>query len=174
MSSTKRFNESLKYGQLGESRIAEWLKKQHYSVLPVYDIQINTGKGPQLFTPTENLIAPDMLAYRGSKVLWFEAKRKAAFAWHRMSQAWTTGIDLKYYQHYCKVADKSPFKVWLLFLQEGGQAKDSPQTSPSGLYGNSLEYLRKHESHRHTNWGKHGMVYWDIISLKKIAALNEL
>ena len=174
MPSTSEFTGSLKYGQLGESKIANWLKKYKYNILPIYDVQINTGKGPQLFTPTEDLIAPDMLVYRGTKVIWFEAKRKGAFAWHRISQSWTTGIDLKHYKHYCKVADTSPFPVWLLFLQEGGQAKDSPPNSPSGLYGNNLSYLREHENHRHMNWGKHGMVYWDIGALKKIASLHEL
>ena len=115
-----------------------------------------------------------MQIYRGKKVLWVEAKRKTAFACHRISQSWTTGIDLRHYKDYCKIDIESPFHVYILFLQEGGQAKDSPPNSPSGLYGNWLSYLKKNEHHRHKNWGNSGMVYWNLDSLKKLAALEEL
>jgi len=168
------FSKSLKYGQIGEGRIANWLRGKGYSVLPVYDVQINSGKGPQLFTPTESLVAPDMQIYREKDVLWVEAKRKTAFAWHRITRSWTTGIDLRHYKDYCKIDTESPFRVYMLFLHGGGQAKDSPPNSPSGLYGNWLSYLREHEHHRHMNWGKSGMVYWGLDALRKIAALKAL
>lgn len=48
------------------------------------------------------------------------------------------------------------------------QAKDSPP-SPSGLYGGDLSKLIACEHHRHSNWGKSGMVYWEIGSLTKLA-----
>ena len=58
--------------------------------------------------------------------------------------------------------------VWLLFLQQGGKAKDST-ISPSGLYGNDLSVLMSSENHRSDKWGNGGMVYWAIDSLLKIA-----
>lgn len=163
------FAQSLEYGVAGESAIARWLRHCGYSVLPVYEKIIDTGKGPQLYAPNTRLIAPDLLVFRGERVRWIEAKHKTAFSWHRKTERWVTGIDLRHYRDYCEVDDTSPWPVWLLFLHDGGQAKDSPPDSPSGLFGNALTYLREHENHRHENWGSGGMVYWAIGDLKLMA-----
>ena len=168
------FQENLQVGRTGESLISKWLRKRNYHVLPVYEIEIQSGKGPRLFSPGRELIAPDMLAFDGVHTLWIEAKHKTAFSWHRLTQCWTTGIDVRHYQDYCEVDQITPFDVWLLFLQRGGQAKDSPERSPSGLFANSLQHLRLHENHRSNNWGKTGMVYWSINELKLIATLETL
>jgi len=168
------FQEQLQKGQVGESYIAQWLLSRNFNVLPVYEVEENTGKGPRLFSPKEKLIAPDMLAFNDGKTLWIEAKHKEAFSMHRKTGRWVTGIDIRHYEDYCKVADTTPYKVWLLFLQRGGHAKDSPESSPSGLYGNELGRLRQHENHRHGNWGSSGMVYWAIESLKKLASLEAI
>lgn len=166
------FRQSLTFGQAGESDIARWLKQNGYSILPVYEKILDTGKGPQLFLPDGCLIAPDMLVFKGNdKTLWIEAKHKTAFTWHRNTKRWTTGIDLRHYEDYLKVDDFSPWPVWLLFLHRGGQAKDSPPDSPAGLFGNKLEILRKCENHRHDGWAN-GMVYWGIENLKKLASLE--
>jgi len=168
------FQTNLAVGKMGESRIANWMKKRGWCILPIYDIEINTGKGPQLFMPDKNIIAPDMLMFKPNYTFWIEAKTKTAFSWHRLTEQWVTGIDLCHYLDYCIVDDETPFPVWLLFLHEGGQAKDSPPNSPAGLFGNKLDYLRQNENHRHDNWGHSGMVYWSIKHLLKIAELADL
>lgn len=168
------FDSQLKYGQAGESAIAMWLRKNGATVLPVYEKILDTGKGPQLFTPSAKLIAPDMLIYNGDEVLWIEAKHKTAFTWHRRTGRWVTGIDMRHYEDYCAVDSLSPWPVWLLFLHRGGQAKDSPANSPSGLFGAPLKELRRRENHRHDNWGKSGMVYWAINTLRLLASLKEV
>lgn len=169
MSVALDFETRLEYGQLGESAIARWFKGRGFNVLPVYDVEINTGKGPRLFTPNFQLIAPDMLVFKSDGCYWIEAKHKTAFTWHRITQRWVTGIDLRHYADYCQIDDDTPFPVWLMFLHEGGQAKDSPANSPAGLFGNTLKFLRDNENHRSNNFGKGGMVYWSIDKLKKIA-----
>lgn len=161
------FKANLQYGQVGESRIAEWLKSRGNSIMPVYEIEKQTGKGPRLFTPDRQLVAPDMFVFKGSDAFWIEAKHKTAFTWHRLTGRWVTGIDLRHYADYCIIDDYSPFPVWLMFLHDGGHAKDSPVDSPCGLFGNKLRYLRKNENHRHRNWGTSGMVYWAINTLRK-------
>ncbi|MDY0292920.1 MAG: hypothetical protein RBR02_11370 [Desulfuromonadaceae bacterium] len=168
------FAETLEYGLAGESAIAGWLKSHGYTILPVYEKIFDSGKGPQLYTPEDALIAPDLLVYRGNRVLWIEAKRKTAFSWHRLTRRWVTGIDLRHYEDYCRVADCAPWPVWLLFLHEGGQAKDSPPNSPAGLFGETLAYLRGHENHRHENWGVGGMVYWAVEHLRQLAGLSDV
>jgi len=168
------FSRQLSIGKVGESRIAQWMNGRGWSVLPVYEIEINTGKGPRLFAPQAQLIAPDMFVFNGQDAYWLEAKYKTAFSWHRITSRWVTGIDLKHYHDYCIIDDSAQFPVWLMFLQCGEQAKDSPAVSPSGLYGNTLSYLRQNENHRHQNWGRGGMVYWSIEHLKKLAGITEL
>lgn len=167
-----QFSRQLKVGQMGESAIALWLRGRGWAVLPVYDVEIETGKGPRLFAPTGQLIAPDMLVYRANEVLWIEAKHKTAFSWHRISGQWVTGIDLRHYAHYCEIEDLSPWPVWLIFLHRGGQAKDSPP-SPSGLFGNRLCVLRKSENHRSEKYGRGGMVYWAMTALRQLGNVRE-
>lgn len=167
------FDTQLRYGQAGESAIALWLRKRGFAVMPVYEKILDTGKGPQLFMPEIKLIAPDMLAYKGGNALWIEAKHKTAFSWHRRTNRWVTGIDLRHYEDYCAVGELSPWPVWLLFLHRGGQAKDSPAGSPAGLFGNTLKNLRCCENHRHDNWGRSGMVYWAKDNLRLLATLDE-
>ena len=168
------FQESLHCGAIGESLIARWLNWRGWHVLPVYEVEAQSGKGPRLFAKDRQLIAPDMLVLKGDTVLWIEAKHKDAFSWHRNTQQWTTGIDLRHYVDYCEVNDSTQRDVWLLFLHRGGQAKDSPPDSPSGLFGQSLLALRCRESHRHSNWGNSGMVYWGKDSLIKLASLEDV
>lgn len=169
------FAEKLNCGQVGESLIANWLRDRGWSVLPVYEKEIDSGKGPRLFTPGENLIAPDMMAFRIGRedAYWVEAKHKTAFSLYRKTGCWTTGIDLVHYRHYCELDDTYTLPVWLLFLHLGGQAKDSPADSPSGLFGREIAKLRKCESHRSDRWGSGGMVYWARESLIQLANLCE-
>jgi len=169
------FQNNLDYGKAGESAIARWFQQHGFTVLPVYEKVIHEGKGPQLYMADSTLIAPDLLVFSSTKrTYWIEAKHKRAFTWHRITSRWVTGIDLRHYEDYCRVDDETPWRVWLLFLHDGGQAKDSPPDSPAGLFGNELSYLRLHENHRHKNWGRSGMVYWAIDSLKKLATLDNI
>lgn len=176
------FQQTLQFGKIGEGYIAGWLRGKGFNVLPVYEKEINEGKGPTLFSVDSALIAPDLLVFKGigstecGKTLWIEAKTKNAFTWHRCTQRFVTGIDLRHYHDYLSIASLSPWPVWLLFLQLQGTAKDTPQDmkSPTGLFGNKLDYLSQHENHRHDNWGKGGMVYWAHETLKLIAPLDEV
>lgn len=167
------FKQSLNYGLAGETLIARWFQRRGWTVLPVYEKVMDTGKGPTLFLPDRKLIAPDMFVFNSQKAWWIEAKHKTGFSWNRTSQRWVTGIDLNHYMDYLLVEDLTPWPVWLLFLQRGGQAKDSP-ISPSGLFGNALDYLRNHESHRSQKYGSYGMVYWSIDVLKKMSDIKDI
>jgi hypothetical protein len=166
------FAHDLQRGRAGESAIAAYLRRRGFAILPAYEI-IMERKAPALFPalPAAPLIAPDMLAWRDGNALWIEAKHKEAFAWHRNSGTWVTGIDLRVYADYQRVQACSPWPVWLLFLHRGGQAKDSPPNSPAGLFGNRLDMLTQCEHHRSDRWGSSGMVYWAHASLTLIASL---
>lgn len=151
--------------------------------MPVYEKILDTGKGPQVYTPEQSLVAPDILAFRGDGTLWIEAKTKTVFSWYGIGKRWVTGIDLHHYRQYLKVAEVSPWPVWLLFLHTSSvtDSRDvskwgAPQTCPVGLFGGKLSYLSvpTNISHEHENWGKTGMIYWSHKTLTKIASLEDV
>lgn len=168
MGSFANFESALSYGKIGETIIANYFKEKGFAILPIYEKEISEGKGPSLFFPDQEIIATDMFVFSKEKAYWIEAKHKHAFSWHRKTKKWVTGIDINHYENYIKVMKKTIWPVWLIFYHEGGQAKDSPPESPSGMYGNDLKILKDNENHRHLNWGSHGMVYWAIENLIKI------
>lgn len=172
------FAEALKRGQLGEGVIANWIKVRGNSVLPVYEKQIDTGKGPQFFTPDGAFVAPDMFVM--PSMHWVEAKNKSVFTWHRITRRWVTGIDLHHYAEYQRVAEISRRPVWLLFLHTSNvpDRRDldmgCPTECPVGLFGASLKFLIRNENHRHHNHGRYGMVYWAHGTLSLMATVDEL
>lgn len=151
--------------------------RRGYAVLPVYEKEQGDFKGPVLFTASKSQkVAPDMLVFKKNKTIWIEAKHKSAFAWHRLSKQWTTGIDKHHFNDYLSIAELSDIPVWLLFLHQNGTAKDTPNgfVSPTGLFGGDIFYLKNNIDHEHANWGKHGMIYWSHNVLKKIAPLDDV
>lgn len=168
------FSQALKVGQMGESLIASWLRSRCWHVLPVYETEINTGKGPRLFAATCELIVPDMFVFNGARARWVEAKHKTAFTWYRKKQVWQTGIDRHHFHQYRRVAAIGAWPVWLMFLHRGGQAKDSPPNSPSGLFAGEIEYLASCIDHEDDSASRTGMVYWNYDALKCLASLDEV
>lgn len=175
------FQKQLAFGQIAESQIAKWIISRGGIVLPIYDVEYDTGKGPRLFAENETWIAPDLLIInKALETLWIEAKHKTVFTWHRNTGRWTTGIDLHHYTNYLRVAEKTPWPVWLLFLhcQETPDSKDRkwdcPATCPVGLFGETIDSLSQNENHRHKNWGRYGMVYWAHDNLKLLASIEEV
>lgn len=172
------FQQQLKTGKIGESLISKWLNRKGFNCMPVYEKEVSEGKGPTLFCASGNqLVLPDILAFRNSEIYWIEAKHKSAFTWHRKTGRWVTGIDLRHYGEYLSVQKLNPnWPVWLFFLHRNGTAKDTPEgmVSPSGLFGHTLSFLSANENHRHANWGRSGMVYWAVETLKPIATIEEV
>ncbi len=179
MALAKTFAEQLAFGQIAESAIARWLRRAYgCSVLPVYETELDTGKGPRFFTPDEEIVAPDMLVLKNGRVFWIEAKHKDVFSWHRLTRRWVTGIDLHHYHQYLRIAEGFPYPVFLLFLHRRDEAADrrpdEPWPCPTGLFGQELRWLSRRENHRSAQWGRHGMVYWAHDTLRRFATLDEV
>lgn len=177
------FAEKLAFGKIAESHIAMWLRKRcKYAVLPVYEKEINEGKGPQLYLPDDSLIAPDMVAIRGDEIKWIEAKHKTVFSWHRKTERWVTGIDIHHYEHYLTVNRKINWPIYLMFFHRQAEPNHrdidfgSPQLCPTGLFCGCLDILSENENHRARadQWGKGGMVYWAHEILMKLADYDEV
>ena len=173
------FAETLRRGQIGEGRIAQWAIARGYNVLPVYDVEIDSGKGPRLYTTDGQLIALDLFVFHPDNHVaqWIEAKTKSVFSWYRKTQQWVTGIDIRHYEDYLQVAERSPWPVWLLFLHtddHSDKRPDEPWPCPTGLFGQRIDRLKDCENHRDDRWGRSGMVYWAHEDLKLLATLDEV
>lgn len=186
----RQFEESLQIGKVAEGLIAAWLQARGSAILPAYEIEKSTGKGPQLFSVEGDFVLPDMLAFSHKGLCWIEAKHKSVFTWHRISGKWTTGIDLRHYGEYFQVLQRTHLPVWLMFYHREStpDQRDTqygcPKECPTGLYGGALASLVIAESHRvpaknsdrigMLGHGYSGMVYWADDKLKLLATRSEV
>src|SRR5215471_18319828 len=109
------FEDSFARGKLAEGRIAQWLRRRGCTIIPAYDIEIHAGKGPQVFTPDQALVAPDLLILKDKQPRWIEAKSKTVFSWdrsHGWEPCWVTGIDLHHYEQYQAIEKHFNWDVW--------------------------------------------------------------
>ncbi len=172
------FQRRLAFGQIAETAIAQWIMRvRGGQVLPIYDIEYETGKGPRIFSADGDLVAPDLLVFSRGKLHWIEAKHKSVFSWYRKKQRWETGIDLRHYHQYLKVRESFSLPVWLLFLHRifmpspiDRKYPDCPESCPVGLYGNDLDVLQT-KAREDLRWAR-GMVYWGINDIKLLATLD--
>lgn len=175
------FDEKLRQGRLGESLIARWLMRRGFSVLPAYEVERGNGKGPRIFSMAGELVSPDLFVFKqgDGKVLWVEAKSKAAFTWHRISHSYQDGIDVRHWNDYSALRRRIDWPLWLLFLHGPGHvAKDNPPSMipPTGLFGGEITRLATCIDHRSDRWGSGGMVYWrceDLMAAGKPLATYE-
>lgn len=179
------FTDQLAFGQIGEGYIAKWLRGRGWNVLPVYEKEIDTGKGPRLFmsefSARPELIAPDLLAIKGGSFVWVEAKRKTRFSWYGKGKYWVTGIDHRHYVDYIQVQEELGVDVWLMLLhtesatwQTDIDKRNAPETCPVGLYGRTIKKLMLCISHDSEKYGPTGMVYWRDTDLIKLAELADV
>ena len=175
------FESALSFGKTGEGFLAHYLIRSGFSVLPVYEIEQGQFKGPSVYTSAGNFVAPDMMAFsscadfEGETCFFVEAKTKSAFTLHRKTGRFVTGISKRHFEDYIQVQSRSPFTIWIMFLQlNGGCAKDSPQ-GPTGLYGATVSRLMRNVNHE---WiaprDRDSMVYWAAESLSYFASLDDV
>ena len=179
--SNEAFQKKLAYGQAAETKIARWLLRKNAIILPVYDVEYDSGKGPRVFCKAAEYVAPDLFCWAKGQAFWIEAKHKQVFTRYRIRSLWETGIDLRHYENYCLLRDRIELPVWLFFLHESdvpspedAKYPDCPPTCPTGLFGREINFLRENESHR-SNKHANGMVYWAHDDLKPpYATLEQL
>lgn len=184
------FDRRLETGRVAEGLIAQWLMSKGNAVMPAYQIEQHTGKGPQLFCFDRELVAPDMLVFNHRGITWVESKHKSVFSWHYKTKRWTTGIDLRHYGEYLRVTQKTKLPVWLLFFHReetptiDDRKRGCPTQCPTGLFGAELFSLVEIENHRALPFdpsrtgmvghGRSGMVYWSADDLRRLATKDEV
>ncbi len=178
------FRNLLSFGQIGESLIARFLRGKGYLILPVYEKEIDNGKGPRLFlpfgSPETELIAPDMQAIKAQKIRWFEAKHKNAATYYRKKARWQTGIDKRHYLDYVRVQEVTHSPVWLLFLQREAPLTNAPigvTPCPTGLFGCPITKSIADEGYYTRGQRRFDMVYWALEGangLERLATLEDV
>jgi len=184
------FAQNLQTGKIAEGLIANWLIAKGSAVMPAYEIELSSGKGPQLFSSDGGLVAPDMLVFNNHGITWVESKHKSVFTWHRVTQKWTTGIDLRHYGDYLHVAKQTKRPVWILFFHRESKPAERdiqagcPPECPTGLFGGELFSMVTTENHRSPAFdpgrtgvighGRSGMVYWAVDDLRMLATKEEV
>lgn len=177
-------------GFAGESTIALWLRSRGYTVIPAYEKQSDDWKGPRVFLPTGELVAPDMFAMitrNGTTyAMWVEAKTKGHFSWHYTTAQWQTGVDVRYFEQYQQLQRIHTLPVWMLFLhlntspRPGDIEKGCPAECPAGLFGQRLDVLLNNGQAGgargfYDRRGKyHPMVYWNVSNLFRYASPVQL
>lgn len=156
------FAETLEFGKLGECVVATAMTCRGYSVLPVYEIQRGNYKGPRVFAPKGQRVAPDMFCMKPKDRFFVEAKRKSVFSWHRNTQRWVTGIDMRHYEDYKLILEETGIRILLVFLHEKAEPDPRdvmycPGKCPTGMFAVSVDKPTNHENDK---WGPSGMVYW--------------
>lgn len=184
------FENALQFGSVAEGLISAWLQSRGNSIMPAYQIEKSSGKGPQLFSSDGDFVAPDMLVFNANGIMWVEAKHKTHFTWHRVTSRWTTGIDMRHYHDYFMVEKQTKLPVWLMFFHGDSRpsaddiAHRCPPECPTGLFGAKLFDLVVSENHRSPRFdatrvgvvghGRSGMVYWAPDAFKLLATCAEV
>lgn len=177
------FEKTLEIGRVGENDVSKYLISNGWTIFPICDSPADNFKGPRLNNSKHDIVAPDILAFTNNQSVWLEVKTKNAATLYRSKnkygkyRQWQTGIDMNAYEHYCEVSKNTPLPVWLTFLHRDGIDKFSGLQSPTGLYAETLEFLKRNIDHidtRNTSYGRGGMVYWNICDLKLISSLRDV
>lgn len=172
------FQQQLAVGIVGEGQIATWLRRRGHCVLPAYEKVIDDQKGPRLYSPTADLVAPDMLVFRDGRQMWIEAKTKTRFSWYGLGKYFVTGLNYRHYLDYLQVEKETGLAVWILFLHRNGdtwppdvQKWNAPPVCPTGLF---TCRLTAETSHQAPDAKGVPMIYWPFHRLRLIASLDEL
>jgi len=115
-----KFREALKEGEDGERMVAEWLMGRGWHVAPVYQYGEHS-RAPALYSAAGSTTLPDLAAYRDGDALFVEVKRKTRWTRRPSTGERETGCNLRLWDHYRSIADKTGIAVWLVFVHDRGQ-----------------------------------------------------
>jgi hypothetical protein len=112
-------------GRAAEQRVARWLQKRGWYIIPSYDYSGAEGeKAPRLQGFPAGYAVPDLDASRGGWRGWVEVKSKAQANIWRSAQPWGQpntpehGIDHHNYLDYLHVKRITGDEVWIAIYEE--------------------------------------------------------
>jgi hypothetical protein len=114
-----RDKPEFKRGRSGEKIVARLLQRRGWFVVPSYDYSGEDGdKAPIMQGTTQSFVIPDLDVAQAGRRIWVEVKTKACANLHRKTKTYEHGIDLRHYQHYCRVQEETATPVWLFVFEE--------------------------------------------------------
>jgi hypothetical protein len=117
-----RHTEEFRRGRNGEQRVADWLKRDGWLIIPSYDFSANDDHPPRMEGHTQRFIIPDLDASKSGRRVWAEIKTKAGPLLHRASGILEHGIPLRHYQQYLQVELETGCAVFLFIYEESSEA----------------------------------------------------
>ena len=180
------FDRSLEAGIKGEELVKAWLRCSGYTVVSDFSSS-QPFTGPRIYSPEGTIVQPDLLVTKQDTIptrteqsmtlFWVEVKSKSVFSWHRKSETWTTGMDLRSYVHYLEVTAAMGWDMMIVFVhldkepsQDAKNYYTDPWPCPTGIFWQWLHYLGDLESHR---WGDK-MVYWPVSAFTEDVPIKTL
>lgn len=113
-----KYYANLDYSERHEQAFERYLLASGYSVVPAYSLG---GKfAPMLNYPDGGTAPiPDLLTFMGpNRPAWFEVKVKSGAVMNRQHNVLVTGIDLRHWQAYQTVRERTGLPVNLIFMHE--------------------------------------------------------
>ena len=172
MQAESSFRVALAGARAVEIAVAAWLMDRGHLVLPVYDYSgAGDDKAPRLhaFSCEDSLVLPDLLVCRAGLSQWVEVKYKTAgSATAIRGNQIQTGISLRLYQQYDRVARESGFDVWMCFAHR----------TENLITLNSLKELRNlpvsGPPRKSSGPDRGGSVFWPLEELRVVASFGEV
>jgi|TARA_X000001388_G_scaffold10193_1_gene6317 hypothetical protein len=125
------FKKLLEFGEEGEKEVALKLLNKGYTVLPLY--QFNKEHSPFLLSKQGKITLPDLDCYNENKEsIYVEVKSKRQ--WNITNGIIETGFNLKQYNEYKIIQDKTQKKVFIVFNHKGEH---------EGFYITSLDNIHR-------------------------------
>lgn len=148
-----------------EVAVGAWLRKRNQYVLPAYDYSgLGDDKPPMLRGKDENLVIPDLLAWRTGNGAWYEVKLKDRAVLYRNYQHLTTGINLRHYRHYRQVKTITGLPVFVVFVHQQEQCVK---------YG-EIDALPVSHEYTGTKMGRDGMIFFEFDKIAQLMPYSEL
>jgi hypothetical protein len=163
-SSDEQFRKNLEIARVEEKRVASWLMKRGWRILPVYDFSgLQEDKAPKLqaYSASDSLVLPDLLCARAGVTKWVEVKWKTDASMTTITRRLETGISLRLWRNYIAASDVSGIEVWIAFVHK----------NQHHLTLNSLSELKAKNGLRVSPKGPDmgGSVFWPLEELREVS-----
>ena len=159
------FEARLSFAKAIERAGEEWLKRRGWLVLSPSDYSgPDDDKPPSLHGAARSFVLPDTLAFRAGRARFVECKWKTAATFHRVTQRWETGIQLRHWEDYRRVRAESGVPTWIVWVH--GRERE--------MRGMDLEGLSELSPRPYDGpkMGPGGMIFFPWQGLVRLASLD--
>jgi hypothetical protein len=152
-------------GREAEQRVAVFLQRRGWYVIPTYDYSGEDGnKAPKIQGSSDGFVIPDLDIAKAGSRKWAEVKAKAGPSFTCKTQSEDHGIGYRKWLHYKRCQRETGCHVWLFIIEESTQI----------LLAESLDVLGDGRLYSGDKMDKGGMVFWPREAFRCRVQLNSL